>query len=175
MLDIINTIAGVTGAITGLISVAITILTYVETKNSAPHLLDNDKEKLDPNNKKYWNDLFERDLMLFNKYMGRARLVYILTIFMSAGISYYITNNAIIAAATFGLSWFILYMLSLPYISYWKIRLRKKIQNSNKQKAWAFAENFASHSWDIVRHLFNEYDIDERMVYSRERMEEDER
>ncbi len=175
MLDIINTIAGVSGAITGLISVILSILMYVETKNTNLQLLRNDKDKLDSNNKKYWNDLFEKDLMLFNKHMGRAWLVYMLTIYMSAGISYYITNNVIIAAAAFGLSWFILYMLSLPYISYWKIRLRTQIQNSNKQKAWAFAENFASHSWDIVGHLFKEYDIDERMVYGRQRMEEDER
>ncbi len=98
MLDLINTIAGVTGAIAGFISVVISLLTYLETKKSYSLSRIDEREQISPINENDWHELFEKDLTLFNKHFGRAIFVYILTTWMCAGIAYSITSSIIIAA-----------------------------------------------------------------------------
>ncbi len=163
MLDLINTIAGVTGAIAGFISVVISLLTYLETKKSYSLSRIDEREQISPINENDWNELFEKDLMLFNKHFGRAIFVYILTTWMCAGIAYSITSSIIIAAVMGALVIFIYYLLSLLYLSYWKNRLRKIIVNANVKKAEEFAGIYASHAWDIVRKLLAEHGVNEKL------------
>ena len=101
------------------------------------------------------------DLMLFNKQAGRIIILYVLTAWMSIGITYYISSSFVISIFTGIVTMVLFHIIISIYVSYWKKRLLKILEKANKKEARDFAENFATNTWSMINDIFPAQDFDD--------------
>ena len=173
MLEYINTIAGVTGALAGLIAAIISVLTYFETRKSRKYgeiHIDNRKESdqvdIDSNElavatTQLDNDVFEQEIILFDKYHDRTTVFLGLVIWSIGGITYSNTSElvaSIIAGFGFGIASYIVFIL--PFLAYWKRRIKSRIYLIDIAKAQKFVEQYAwkeSDSKEVIEDIISKY------------------